>query len=73
MAGLSGPIATGTCFSKKKIAFSTTQLWIPESMLLFLGKQMQKQLGYSSPAFCFSPDEKSGAAAAVGFSIERCT
>jgi hypothetical protein len=70
MAGLSEPITTGPCFSKKEGYFQQNSYWYQKPILLF-GKQIQKQLGYNSPAICFSPDEESGAAAAVGFRIER--
>jgi hypothetical protein len=44
---------------------------IRNNITFFFEKQIQKHLGYSSPAICFSPDEESGAIATVGFRIER--
>jgi hypothetical protein len=41
------------------------------NITFFFEKQIQKHLGYSCPAICFSPDEESGAIATVGFRIER--
>ncbi len=38
-----------------------------------LGKQLQWCLGNESPAIRYSPDEESGATAAVGFKIVRFT
>jgi hypothetical protein len=58
-------------FFKKQLLFSVNSSLDPKQYFIFFGKQIQKQLGYSSPAICFSPDEESGAAAAVGFRIER--
>jgi len=54
MAGLSEPIATGTCFSKKEDCISVTLMLMPETMRYFLESKCRSSWVIAVPPFALA-------------------